>query len=147
MNLFVKIAAGVIGGIAIIASLGGFTKNSEENIEKKPDEKPREKKKPNYDIFDFSDFEDAERDANTQKKGELIQRTTERNVRGLQDGLSKASNILGQFCNICGCILKMFYNDPRLDNTYGYRGDQPYKVETDGRNKYVWTSENCCFVY
>ena len=40
MNIFFKIAAGIVGGVAIIASLGGFSKNSEKKSESRIEEKP-----------------------------------------------------------------------------------------------------------
>lgn len=102
MNIFFKIAAGIVGGVAIIASLGGFNKNSEKKAESRiegSDEIPDE-------IFD------GNIDYNPQKKGESIQRKTEQNVRNLQEGLSKASNVLGHISIICNSIVKMFYEDP-----------------------------------
>lgn len=102
MNIFFKIAAGIVGGVAIIASLGGFNKNSEKKAESRiedSDEIPDE-------IFDGGI------DYNPQKKGESIQRKTEQNVRSLQEGLSKASNVLGHISIICNSIVKMFYEDP-----------------------------------
>jgi hypothetical protein len=102
MNIFFKIAAGIVGGVAIIASLGGFNKNSEKKSESRieeSDEIPDE-------IFD------GNIDYNPQKKGESIQRKTEQNVRNLQEGLSKASNVLGHISIICNSIVKMFYEDP-----------------------------------
>lgn len=102
MNIFFKIAAGIIGGVAIIASLGGFSKNSE----KKSESRIEESEEIPDDIFD------GNTNYSTQRKGETIQRKTEQNVRNLQEGLSKASNVLGHISIICNSIVKMFYEDP-----------------------------------
>ena len=48
MNIFFKIAAGIVGGVAIIASLGGFSKNSE----KKSESRIEESEEIPDDIFD-----------------------------------------------------------------------------------------------
>lgn len=106
MNLFFKIAAGVIGGLAIVASLGGFSKNNSEA------------KKDNNDVLNSSsdsipdDIFDGNNNIAPQNKGERVRRETEQGVRNLQEGLTKASNVLGHISIICNSIVKMFYEDP-----------------------------------
>ena len=104
MNMFFKIAAGIVGGIAIIASLGGFSKKTSEKKNVESSDFEREETIPD-DIFDGN--------VNVEyRKGQAIQRKTEQGVRSLQEGLSKASNVLGQISIICSSIVKMFYDDP-----------------------------------
>lgn len=102
MNLFFKIAAGIIGGLAIVVSLGGFTKNNSnsDNVNN-----PSSDSIPD-DIFDGNN------NIAPQNKGELFRRETEKGVRNLQEGLTRASNILGHISIICNSFVKMFYSDP-----------------------------------
>ena len=102
MNTFFKIAAGIIGGLAIIASLGGFSgKKSEDN-------------KSDYQEQEISDdiFDGNVEASLPQGKGERIRRETEQKVRNLQEGLTRASNILGHISIICNSLVKMFCEDP-----------------------------------
>lgn len=109
MNTFFKIAAGVIGGIAIIASLGGFSRGDNEN----------KKKTIESDDTISDDIFDGNNDVVSRepRKGEKIRRETEQNVRSLQEGLTKASNVLGHISIICNSVVKMFYEDPCIRTT------------------------------
>lgn len=106
MNLFFKIAAGVIGGIVIVASLGGFSKNSSET--------ERNNNSFNNSSYDSipDDIFDGNNNLVPQNKGEIMRRRTEMGVKNLQEGLTKASNVLGHISIICNSIVKMFYENP-----------------------------------
>ena len=79
---------------------------SSKNSEKKSESRIEKSEEIPDDIFD------GNMNYSTQRKGETIQRKTEQNVRNLQEGLSKASNVLGHISIICNSIVKMFYEDP-----------------------------------
>ena len=97
-----KIVAGVIGGVAIVASLGGF------GGKKKKEEKIYE---PEPEISD--DIFDGVRQETPRKRNpESIRARNEQNIRNLQEGLTKASNVLGHISIICNSVVKMFYEDP-----------------------------------
>lgn len=102
MKTWIKIAAGLLGGLAIIASLGGFSrkKNTEPTYTE-----PEEQEIPD-DIFDGNRY------PSPRKKADYIQNKNEQNIRGFQEGLAKASNILGHICIICNSVVKMMYEDP-----------------------------------
>ena len=111
MNNLFKIAAGILGGVAIIVSLGGFSRGkgnkqgvaTNDTVEDSP-------------VVDSSEIPDDILDGNNvlpeKKRGERIRRETEENVRSLQEGIAKASHVLGHISTICNSILKMFYEDP-----------------------------------
>ena len=106
MKTWIKIVAGIIGGTAIIASLGGFKRN-----------KPQEQQ-TSYDVEelpdDILDGNNIQVPQTPQRRGERIRRETEQNVRGLQDGLTRASNILGHISIICNSVVKMCYEEPTI---------------------------------
>lgn len=106
MNTWIKIAAGVLGGIAIIASLGGFRGKKENN---EVEQKPYEEDEISDDIFD-GNRECVEIETRKKPGGVL----KEENIKNLQEGLTKASNILGHIGIIFNSIIKIFYNDPSL---------------------------------
>lgn len=96
-----KIAAGILGGIAIVASLGGFGgKKNNNNTTTIP-----ESEEISDDIFDGNR-------QRPRREAESIQNRNEQDIRGLQEGLSKASNILGHIGIICNSLVKIFYEDP-----------------------------------
>lgn len=96
-----KIAAGLLGGLAIVASLGGF----------------RGKKKVNNTTTTTEteipdDIFDGNRQQPQSRNSESIRAENEQNIRNLQEGLTKASNVLGHISIICNSVVKMFYEDP-----------------------------------
>lgn len=112
MNQWIKIAAGVLGGLTIIASLGGFKGNKKNNnsrqsieVEELPD-----------DILDGNNMPRV-------NKPDRFRRESEQNVRNLQEGLSKASNVITNLSIIANSIVRMFFEDPRVQlspTTYIY---------------------------
>jgi len=113
MNQWIKIAAGVLGGLTIIASLGGFKGNNKKNnnsrqsieVEELPD-----------DILDGNNMPRV-------NKPDRFRRESEQNVRNLQEGLSKASNVITNLSIIANSIVRMFFEDPRVQlspTTYIY---------------------------
>lgn len=112
MNTWIKIAAGVLGGIAIIASLGGFRgKKGNNEVEQK---RPYEEDEISDDIFD-GNRDCIETETKTRRKPEGVLK--EENIKNLQEGLTKASNVLGHIGIIFNSIIKIFYNDPSLKVT------------------------------
>lgn len=101
MKTWIKISAGLLGGIAIVASLGGFggNKKTTTTIELEPE--------ISDDIFDG-------KRTPTQRRvnPDSIREKNEQNIRNLQEGLTKASNVLGHISIICNSVVKMFYEDP-----------------------------------
>ena len=112
MNQWIKIAAGVLGGLTIIASLGGFKGNKKNNssrqsieVEELPD-----------DILDGNNMPRV-------NKPDRFRRESEQNVRNLQEGLSKASNVITNLSIIANSIVRMFFEDPSVQlspTTYIY---------------------------
>lgn len=101
MKTWMKIAAGLIGGIAIVASLGGFGGKKTTTTNQLPEPEISD------DIFD------GNRQSSPQKRNsESIRAKNEQNIRNLQEGLTKASNVLGHISIICNSVVKMFYEDP-----------------------------------
>ena len=97
-----KIAAGLVGGIAIVASLGGFGGKKKTTTTNQ---------RPEPEISD--DIFDGNRQSSPQKRNsESIRARNEQNIRNLQEGLTKASNVLGHISIICNSVVKMFYEDP-----------------------------------
>lgn len=109
MNLFFKIAAGVLGGVAIVFSLGGFSSKEKEatnegermSREVESDEIPDEILDGNLDYVAPT----------PQRKGERIRRETEQKVKTLQDNLYRVSNVLGHISNIFDSIMKIIYDN------------------------------------
>lgn len=109
MNLFFKIAAGLIGGVAIVFSLGGFSSKEKEatnegermSREVESDEIPDEILDGNLDYVAPT----------PQRKGERIRRETEQKVKTLQDNLYRVSNVLGHISNIFDSIMKIIYDN------------------------------------
>ena len=105
-----KIAAGVLGGIAIVASLGGFggkNKNNTTTNDYEPEPEISD------DIFDGVRQQPAPR----RRNPDTIRAKNEQNIRNLQEGLTKASNVLGHISIICNSVVKMFYEDPCIKVT------------------------------
>ena len=109
MNLFFKIAAGVLGGVAIVFSLGGFSSKEKEatnegermSREVESDEIPDEILDSKLDYVAPT----------PQRKGERIRRETEQKVKTLQDNLYRVSNVLGHISNIFDSIMKIIYDN------------------------------------
>lgn len=98
-----KIATGILGGIAIIASLGGFGGKKKEKVTTTTTE-------ISDDIFDGNRQPD-------QRSSESIREKNEQNIRSIQESLAKASNVLGHISIICNSVVKMFYEDPCIRTT------------------------------
>ena len=103
MNVFLKVAVGVIGGIAIVGSLcfGERKKKQEETFSNFPDSIP-----------------DEPLNLEQQQNTDSLQTKTEENIRNLQSGLNKASNVLEQIGNIVRSVIRIFYG-----NNNNYYGD------------------------
>ena len=108
MNLFFKIAAGVLGGVAIVFSLGGFSSKEKElnNEEERMSREVESDEIPDEILDGNLDYTPT-----PQRRGEKIRRETERNVKTLQDSLYRVSNVLGHVSNIFDSIMKIIYND------------------------------------
>lgn len=107
MNTWMKIATGLLGGIAIIASLGGFGG-------KKKKSEPAAIYETETEISD--DIFDGNRGPQ-RRNPETIRNRNEQNIRSIQEGLTKASNVLGHIGIICNSLVKMFYEDPCIKVT------------------------------
>lgn len=119
MNLILKIVTGLIGGIAVVASIGYAEKKRKrrasqvnwKNIDIPAEDIPDS-------IFD-GPLPDSFYEEYAKKKGLVMQKKTEQSVRTLQDGLSKASSVLSQISTICSSIIKIFYDDPYIKTNSG----------------------------
>lgn len=109
MNIWMKIAAGLLGGIAIVASLGGFKGKDKTTTTTNYEPEPE----ISDDIFDGI----REPEPPQRKNSNSIRARNEQNIRNLQEGLTKASNVLGHISIICNSVVKMFYEDPCIKVT------------------------------
>lgn len=104
MKTWIKVATGILGGIAIIFSLGGF--GSKEKRCECNTTAPIEEEEIPDEIFD------GKRDLQINTR-----ETNENKFRNFQEGLAKASNILGHVGIIVSSVIKMFYGDPYIKVT------------------------------
>lgn len=108
MTTLFKIAAGILGGIAIVASLGGFGGKKSVNNEHQQQYKESDGEEIPDSIFDGIRPEPSKR-----CNSNIVMRNEE-NIRDLQNGFTRASSILGHISIIINSIIKMFYDDPCL---------------------------------
>lgn len=115
MNFWIKLAAGVISGAVVMYAFGGFKKDQSD--QQKPNPTPPPNNEPYYedpdDIFSERDrlYRQRQQEIQAQQNNlpsNNIRQATEQNIRDLQNGLGRASDILGHICNICRSIVGIF---------------------------------------
>lgn len=108
MNIYVKLGVGLLTGLAVIASLGGFKKNSKKNDSDPEDYKgscgiPDE-------ILD-GNLRSGQNQQREMSKAQKYQRESEKSIRTTQQVLTQVSGTLETLSVIVSGILKLFCYD------------------------------------
>lgn len=116
MNFLLKVAAGLVGGIAIVGSLC-FSERKQQKPKNVGDDIPDS-------ILDGP--------LPTQLNPEEPQQTkAEENIRNIQTGLNKASNVIEQISSIVRSIIRIFFTNDRENYYYnGYECNNQQKYPT-----------------
>lgn len=116
MKTWIKVAAGILGGLTIIASLGGF-KRGRNNDENRTVSYEPEPEIPD-EIFDGNrNYPQRRRDGENSNRGYSIISRNEQNFRNIQSGLTRASDVLGHISVIVSSVIKIFHEDPCIKVT------------------------------
>lgn len=111
MNVWVTAAAGILTGLTVFVSLGGFSrgKKEEENNTVNNDREFSSSEIPD-EILD-GPLEEVRPSSGKHREQELRSRT-EKGVRDFQEGLNRLSNVIGNLANAVTSIMRIFYEEP-----------------------------------
>ena len=111
MNVWVTAAAGILTGLTVFVSLGGFSRGKKEENNTVNNDREFSSSEIPDEILDGPLEEEVRPSSGKHREQELRSRT-EKGVRDFQEGLNKLSNVIGNLANAVTSIMRIFYEEP-----------------------------------